>query len=191
MRNTSLVYFSAVQPGRRNIGEHPTVGEGLRKTRLARRMTQARVARASKVSRRHLALAEAGGNITLTVLKKLMGGLQLSEIDLGEVTATATQQGINPAVLRTIVEQAMQGLALLTAAVESLRNYADAANPETAKAATLIKSFTDYVQGLTDKDDLADLERMFQEVVHPEQPALQEARGDASPTRRTRSSRTK
>src|SRR5258708_1483969 len=184
MRNTSLVYFSAVESGRRHMGEHPTVGEALRKTRLARRMTQARVARAAKISRRHLALAEAGGNITLTVLKKLMGGLQLTEIDLGDVTVTASQQGINPAVLRTIVEQAMQGLTVLTAAVESLRNYADAANPETAKAATLIKSFTDYVQGLTDKDDLADLERMFQEVVHPEQPALQEARGDAPPTRR-------
>lgn len=191
MMNTSLLYFPALEPSRRNMAEHPTVGTALRKTRLARSMTQARVARAAKVSRRHLALAEAGGNITLTVLKKLMGGLQLTEIDLGNVTVTATQQGINPAVLRTIVEQAMQGLTLLTAAVESLRNYADAANPETAKAATLIKSFTDYVQGLTDKDDLADLERMFQEVVHPEQPALQEARGDAPPTRRTRSSRTK
>jgi transcriptional regulator with XRE-family HTH domain len=157
---------------------------------MARHMTQARVARAAKISRRHLALAEAGGNITLRVLKKLMGGLQLTEIDLGNVTVTATQQGINPAVLRTIVEQAMQGLTLLTTAVESLRNYVDAANPETAKAATLIKSFTDYVQGLTDKDDLTDLERMFHEVVHPEQPALQEARGDAPPTRRTRSSRT-
>lgn len=191
MRNTCLVYFPASERDRRNMGEHPTVGETLRKTRLARRMTQSRAARASKVSRRHLALAEAGGNITLTVLKKLMGGLQLTEIDLGNVTATATQQGINPAVLRTIVEQAMQGLTLLTAAVESLRNYADAASPETAKAATLIKGFTDYVQGLTDKDDLADLERMFQEVVHPEQPAVQGARGEPPPTRRTRLSRTK
>ena len=190
MVNTSLVYFPALEPGRKNMAEHPTVGEGLRKTRLARRMTQARAARASKVSRRHLALAGCVLLVITPMLKKLMGGLQLTEIDLGNVSVTATQQGINPAVLRTIVEQAMQGLTLLTAAVESLRNYADAANPETAKAATLIKSFTDYVQGLTDKDDLADLERMFQEVVHPEQPALQEARGDAPPTRRTRSSRT-
>jgi transcriptional regulator with XRE-family HTH domain len=191
MGNTSLLYLPASERDRRNMGEHPTVGEALRKTRKARRMTQARVARAAKISRRHYALAETGGNITVTVLKKLMGSLQLTEIDLGSVSATATQQGINPAVLRTIVEQAMQGLTLLTSAIESLRNYADAANPETAKAATLIKSFTDYVQGLTDKDDLADLERMFQEVVHPEQSALQEVRGDAPPTRRTRSSRKK
>jgi transcriptional regulator with XRE-family HTH domain len=191
MRNTSLVYLPTLARDSRKMGEHPTVGEALRRTRLARRMTQARVARAAKVSRRHYALAETGGNITLTVLKKVMGSLQLTEIDLGSVSATATQQGINPAVLRTIVEQAMQGLTLLTSAVESLRNYADAANPETAKAATLIKSFTDYVQGLTDKDDLADLERMFNEVVHPEQSALQEARGETPPTRRRHSSRTK
>src|SRR5258708_37886914 len=115
MGSTSLVYLPASELGRRNMGEHPTVGEALRKTRLARRMTQARVARAAKISRRHLALAATGGNITLTVLKKLMGSLQLTEIDLGRVSVTATQQGINPAVLRAIVEQATQGLTLLTA----------------------------------------------------------------------------
>jgi len=62
------------------------LGETVRSTRIKRGLTQARLARLADVSRRHLAALEKGANVSINVLQKVAAVLDLSEINLGELT---------------------------------------------------------------------------------------------------------
>lgn len=124
---------------------HADVAAELKGTRKLRQMSIAKLSKISKVSRRHIHVAEMGGNITLSVLKRLMRGLQMSHISLGDLmSATGSIDGIRPEVIAVIADEMDAGLRLLTHAAASLRAYAEgrSAPDMNAKAAALIREIT-------------------------------------------------
>src|SRR6266852_4288708 len=79
---------------------HPELGKALRELAADRGLSQKRLAYIAGVSRRHVALALAGGNITVTILKKLMRALQADTLPLGELgSLTALSVGVSAAIL--------------------------------------------------------------------------------------------
>ncbi|HEY6139603.1 MAG TPA: helix-turn-helix domain-containing protein [Thermoanaerobaculia bacterium] len=62
------------------------LGQIIRAARIKKGLTQARLARLAGVSRRHLAALEKGANVSVLVLKKVAGVLELTDIELGDVT---------------------------------------------------------------------------------------------------------
>src|ERR1043166_5058179 len=99
------------------------LGQIIRAARIKQGLTQARLARLAGVSRRHLAALEKGANVSVLVLNKVAAVLELTEIDLGEVTlktARPAAAAINvPLLAETIHEahtQALRTQALLARA---------------------------------------------------------------------------
>src|ERR1051326_6327013 len=81
------------------------LGQTIRAARIKKGLTQARLARLAGVSRRHLAALEKGANVSVLVLKKVASVLELTDIDLGDVTLhttrpAATLHGAPPGALR-------------------------------------------------------------------------------------------
>jgi transcriptional regulator with XRE-family HTH domain len=87
------------------------LGETVRSTRIKRGFTQARLARLAGVSRRHLAALEKGANVSINVLQKVASVLDLSEINLGELTVqTATSDSsVNMSILADTIREAHAG----------------------------------------------------------------------------------
>jgi len=73
------------------------LGQIIRAARIKKGLTQARLARLAGVSRRHLAALEKGANVSVLVLKKVAGVLELTDIDLGDVTLH-TPRAATPAI---------------------------------------------------------------------------------------------
>lgn len=67
------------------------LGQTIRAARIKKGLTQARLARLAGVSRRHLAALEKGANVSVLVLKKVAAVLDLTDIDLGDVTLHTTR----------------------------------------------------------------------------------------------------
>jgi transcriptional regulator with XRE-family HTH domain len=72
------------------------LGETVRSTRIKRGFTQARLARLAGVSRRHLAALEKGANVSINVLRKVATVLDLTEINLGELTLQTSSSSSSP-----------------------------------------------------------------------------------------------
>jgi transcriptional regulator with XRE-family HTH domain len=88
------------------------LGETVRSTRIKRGLTQARLARLAGVSRRHLAALEKGANVSILVLRKVASVLDLSEINLGELTvqtSTSAANGVNMTILADTIREAHAG----------------------------------------------------------------------------------
>jgi transcriptional regulator with XRE-family HTH domain len=62
------------------------LGTTVREHRLKKGLTQARLARLAGVSRRHLAALEKGANVSVLVLRKVASVLDLTEIQLGDLS---------------------------------------------------------------------------------------------------------
>ncbi|MEA2572577.1 MAG: Helix-turn-helix domain [Acidobacteriota bacterium] len=62
------------------------LGQQVRETRIKKNLTQAKLARLAGVSRRHLAALEKGANVSVLVLKKVAGVLDLKDIQLGDLS---------------------------------------------------------------------------------------------------------
>src|SRR6185436_19610490 len=73
------------------------LGQTIRAARIKKGLTQARLARLAGVSRRHLAALEKGANVSVLVLKKVASVLDLTDIDLGDVTLHTTRPA-SPAI---------------------------------------------------------------------------------------------
>jgi transcriptional regulator with XRE-family HTH domain len=85
------------------------LGQIVRAARIKKGLTQARLARLAGVSRRHLAALEKGANVSVLVLKKVAAVLELTEIDLGEVTLKTTRPAaaaINMPLLAETIHEA-------------------------------------------------------------------------------------
>jgi transcriptional regulator with XRE-family HTH domain len=85
------------------------LGETVRSTRVKRGFTQARLARLAGVSRRHLAALEKGANVSINVLQRVASVLELSEIDLGELTvktSPSTSTAVNMPLLADTIREA-------------------------------------------------------------------------------------
>ena len=70
------------------------LGQIIRAARIKKGLTQARLARLAGVSRRHLAALEKGANVSVLVLKKVAAVLELTEIDLGDVTLKTDRKSV-------------------------------------------------------------------------------------------------
>jgi len=85
------------------------LGQIIRAARIKQGLTQARLARLAGVSRRHLAALEKGANVSVLVLKKVAAVLELTEINLGEVTLKTTRPAaaaINMPLLAETIHEA-------------------------------------------------------------------------------------
>ncbi len=80
------------------------LGQIIRAARIKKGLTQARLARLAGVSRRHLAALEKGANVSVLVLKKVAAVLELTDIDLGEVTVHTTRPATPPINLPLLAE---------------------------------------------------------------------------------------
>jgi len=195
MKAATLVYFSQ-EPRGVDVTEtpHPELGAALRALKEKRGLTQARLARIAGLSRRHVALALAGGNITISVLKKLMRALQAEFIDIGQVEKVNTHlTNVNPAVLLAIAEQIEQGMTIAAGAAATLRTYAHPTGlsaPVHAKAAALVRDFTTHVHSITDTARLSAIERAMSDALHAEDPALRRTIGATASSGRRRSRNT-
>lgn len=187
MNTTRLLYFGAV--GMNMTGPHPELGQSLQQLKDVRGITQARLAKIAGVSRRHVALALQGGNITISVLKKIMAALQTETVHIGPVmTVSGSVAGMNPGVLLSAAQQIEQGVTAIAAAAASLRTYAHppAAGPVLdPHAAALIDQFISRVQ-LSDPQDLQALQRAIDESVRTEDQALHRPRRRDGRTSRKR-----
>jgi transcriptional regulator with XRE-family HTH domain len=88
------------------------LGQIIRAARIKKGLTQARLARFAGVSRRHLAALEKGANVSVLVLKKVAGVLELTDIDLGDVTLHTTRPtapAINMPLLAETLHEAHTG----------------------------------------------------------------------------------
>jgi len=80
------------------------LGQIIRAARIKKGLTQARLARLAGVSRRHLAALEKGANVSVLVLKKVAAVLELTDIDLGDVTVHTTRPTAPPINLPLLQE---------------------------------------------------------------------------------------
>ena len=95
-----------------------SLGTFVRASRVARGMTQVRVARDAKVSRKQLALLENGENISVKFLLRVARYLELETLPLdGRVSLASGDAGLN-------VVEVLRYLDLIGALVEQLRAFA-------------------------------------------------------------------
>jgi transcriptional regulator with XRE-family HTH domain len=69
------------------------LGETVRQARIRKSLTQAKLARLAGVSRRHLAALEKGANVSVAVLRKVCAVLELTEIQLGDLSLRTGDAG--------------------------------------------------------------------------------------------------
>ena len=99
---------------------HPAVGAQLREAYDRMGLTITQLEKLSGVSRKYIALAFEGANITLTILEKLSRALGISAIKLAGIDIDAGKPALNDtdlALATTMVErglnEAMDGLSIL------------------------------------------------------------------------------
>jgi transcriptional regulator with XRE-family HTH domain len=122
------------------------LGETIRETRIKKGLTQAKLARLAGVSRRHLAALEKGANVSVLVLRKVAGVLDMTEIHLGDLSLRATaggHSGVNiPLLTDTIREaraEAMRAQVILTHAEDLLSGNHGAGKPAGAGAGAALR----------------------------------------------------
>ncbi len=65
------------------------LGDTVREARIKKGLTQAKLAQLAGVSRRHLAALEKGANVSVSILQRVAGVLDLTEIHLGDLSLHA------------------------------------------------------------------------------------------------------
>lgn len=130
-------------------------GAALRRTRKARGISRAKLARISGVSCRHIAAAEGGANVTLLIVVRLMRALQLTSISLDDdLTVTGKAEGIAPSVVLRVADDIDEAVADIQRRTATLRAYAEGKEPSeesgrlAARASTLLREFTEDVRRL-------------------------------------------
>jgi len=169
--------------------QHPELGTALKALKEARGVSQARLARIAGVSRRHVSVALAGGNITISILKRLMRALRAESIVIGDLAAVSGELGgVDAAVLVAVADQLDHGMETISAATTSLRMYSKPAAPPTtvnAKAAALVCDFAARVHRISDPAELAAFERALDEALRPD-PSTRPGNSSAARRRTTR-----
>lgn len=111
------------------------IGDAVREARTTKGLTQARLARLAGVSRRHLAALEKGANVSINILQRVAGVLELTHIQLGGL------------VLHSSPTEGAVNVPLLTDTIREARAEADRAQATLARAETLL--------GLTDEKKIS------------------------------------
>lgn len=83
------------------------LGETIREARIKKGLTQARLAKMAGVSRRHLAALEKGANVSVSILQRVAGVLELAEIQLGALSLrSAETPAVNVPMLSEAIREA-------------------------------------------------------------------------------------
>ncbi|HWS71810.1 MAG TPA: helix-turn-helix domain-containing protein [Thermoanaerobaculia bacterium] len=108
------------------------LGDIVREARNRKGLTQARLARLAGVSRRHLAALEKGANVSVLVLRKVAGVLELREIPLGDVSLRTQGDGssLNVALLTDTLREARSGTRRVEAILTRAEGIASGETPE-------------------------------------------------------------
>jgi transcriptional regulator with XRE-family HTH domain len=144
-------------------------GLALRDKRLGCNLSIAKVAKLSGVSRRHVATAENGGNISVAVLRKLMRCLGIRELDIDlDTSLTLSESTVPHELLQAAADDAARGAAFSQRAAATLLSFTpgvgkyvpndspvDEAIHE--EAARLISDFSNCVRDVRDPHKLASL----------------------------------
>lgn len=86
------------------------LGNSVREARLKKNLTQARLAKMAGVSRRHLAALEKGANVSVNILQRVATVLELTEIQLGELSLRRGDKergSVNVPLLTETIREAM------------------------------------------------------------------------------------
>jgi transcriptional regulator with XRE-family HTH domain len=172
-----LLYFIADADGHVSKAPHPELGAYLTALKAARGISQQRLARLAGVSRRHVVVALSGGNITVSILKKLLVALRATEVQLGPLTTAhgTLVPGSDPSTLLAATQQVEQAIAMLANAAVTLRGASQPAPPVAAldaEAAALVDRFIARVQEIKDPRELASLRKVMDQTSRTEDPAL-------------------
>lgn len=84
------------------------LGITVREARIRKGLTQARLAKLAGVSRRHLAALEKGANVSINILQRVAAVLELTEIQLGDLSlrATTSERAVNFPLLTDTIREA-------------------------------------------------------------------------------------
>jgi transcriptional regulator with XRE-family HTH domain len=148
-----------------NVDQDTALGELLRELREARSLSVKRLAALAGVSRRTIDNTEAGRNISVLVLKKLLRPLGVQEITLRVDGAHGVRmtEGLSPADVLSISDAVLKASRLLESVRTRIARGAakEATLPVTERAEHLIASFSEFVRGV---DDAETLERLQDSV---------------------------
>jgi transcriptional regulator with XRE-family HTH domain len=103
------------------------LGLTVKEARLRKGLTQARLAKMAGVSRRHLAALEKGANVSVNILQRVATVLELTEIQLGELSLRASDK-----------DRAAVNVPLLTDTIREARVEAERAQAILADAERLL-----------------------------------------------------
>jgi transcriptional regulator with XRE-family HTH domain len=83
------------------------LGDTIRAARIRKNLTQARLAELAGVSRRHLAALEKGANVSVSILQRVASVLELTEIQLGDLSLRSSEERpVNVALLTDTIREA-------------------------------------------------------------------------------------
>lgn len=86
------------------------LGETIKEARVRKGLTQARLAKMAGVSRRHLAALEKGANVSVSILQRVATVLELTEIQLGQLSLRSTDiPKVNVPLLTDAIREARAG----------------------------------------------------------------------------------
>lgn len=86
------------------------LGDTVREARIKKGLTQARLAKAAGVSRRHLAALEKGANVSVNILQRVAAVLDLNEIHLADLSLRAgdrERSSVNMPLLTDTIREAL------------------------------------------------------------------------------------
>ncbi len=113
-----------------NVGS--MLGETVREARIRKGLTQARLAKLAGVSRRHLAALEKGANISVNILQRVAAVLELTEIQLGDLSLRNGERDHLPVnmplltdTIREAIVEAERAQSILARAEHILGTHAD------------------------------------------------------------------
>jgi transcriptional regulator with XRE-family HTH domain len=156
-------------------------GDTIRIERERQLLSQKRLATMAGVSRRHLASAERGANISIDVLRKLARALGMTQIDVGEGLAVTVPGGKTlAAVIAPFADGIEQNARASLQLARELRGVtkpwvgksAPSDTPEAGHVSAeaqhlveLVSEFARNVQTLTDPDQVRSLERRVSDLL--------------------------
>jgi len=170
----------------------------LRARRLLLGLSIKKLSKLSGVSRRWIACAEQGSNITIDVLARLMQTMRMTVITVSPgITGQAGLEKIDISSLAEAVEEVTRSSDLSRQAGERIKSFIvgvgksvpnDTPQDERVneRASDLVAHFTEYVRSLSDPDKLQKVEEAVSGILRPEAEA--QAAAKARPGRRRKSS---
>ena len=151
-------------------------GIQLQEARLRRGLSINKLAKLSRISRRHITTAEKGLNISIDVLKKLMRALGLTEITIDAgLSLRGAQNPPSAEEILEIADRLQQCSAIAQEVTEKLLSFRTRVGKSTpndspadenviARASALVGEFTSHVRTLQDTRQIATVTEGMREL---------------------------